>query len=169
MTDAQAPYSRLDRILDRLDFAWRATGSRIDYIHRNGLWMERFRPGGPHALWIAGHLSFYEAGGRRLYLRLERHPLGDWAELFGKDSRCLDDRGAYPSPESVLETLQAGRAQARAAIAELADADLDRPVRNERLAIRDVQSQIEFMVWHDAHHGGQLGAIISNHKDALGA
>ena len=42
-----------------------------------------------------------------------------------------------------------GRAAVRESIAAFSPADLDRPVANERLAIRDRQSQIEFLIWHD--------------------
>lgn len=165
MSNAQAPYGRLDRILARVDFSWRVSGSQLEYITDHGLWSTRFRPRGPHGLWIAGHLAFYERGAVRLYQGLESNPLGHWKDLFGNGSPCLDDVASYPAPERILEELQQGRALLRESIAGFSAADLDRPVTNDRLAIRDVQSQIEFMVWHDSHHAAQLGAIVNTHKD----
>ena len=38
---------------------------------------------------------------------------------------------------------------------------------NERLAIRDWQSQIEFMIWHESHHAAQLGAIANSHRGTV--
>lgn len=167
MPTQPVPYNRMSRILARLDFSWGASGSKLGYIAKNGLWMSRFRPGGPHALWIAGHLSYYEGAARKLYEGLDSNPLEDWKGLFGNGSPCLDDAAAYPDPASVLETLKSGRSMTRSAIASLSELDLDRTVLNERLAIQDLQSQIEFLIWHDAHHGAQLGAIVSEYKDSL--
>lgn len=164
MSDGEAPYGRLGRVLARLDFTWRVSGSQLDYIGWHDLWMARFRMGGPHALWIAGHLAFYEAGALRLYRNLENHPLEGWKSLFGNGSPSLDDSSQYPSASDILGKLRAGRAAVRETIAGLAEADLDRPVSNERLAIRDIQSQIEFLVWHDSHHAAQLGAIVNTFK-----
>ncbi len=157
----------MDRLLARLDFAWRASGAQLDYIAEHGLWSTRFRPGGPHGLWIAGHLAFYEAGALKLYKELEDHPLGNWKGLFANGCPCLDDLSAYPDPESVRARLDAGRAELRETIAGMSDADLDRSVVNERLAIRDIQSQIEFMVWHDSHHAAQLGGVANTHRGSL--
>ena len=164
MSDGGSSYGRLQRILDRVGFAWRASRSKLEYVAEHGLWMSRFRPGGPHALWIAGHLAFYEGGARKLYQGLDHNPLGDWKDLFANGSECYDDPGKYPAPEQLLAELGRGRDEVLAAIAGMSDAQLDSPVVNERLAIKDVQSQIEFMVWHDAHHDAQLGAIVNNHK-----
>ena len=165
MTNAKAPYGRLERILARLDFTWRVSGSQLEHIAQHGLWSTRFRPGGPHGLWIAGHLAFYERGALKLYRGLDRHPLGDWKDLFGNGSPCLDDLASYPAPEYIHEKLTEGRAAVRESIAAFSPVDLDRPVANERLAIRDMQSQIEFLIWHDSHHAAQLGAIVNSHKD----
>ncbi len=169
MSNEGASYGRLERLLDRVDFTWRASATKLTYIAENGLWMSRFRPGGPHGLWIAGHLAFYEGGARKLYQDLDQNPVGHWKDLFANGSVCRDDPGQYPDPSSIFAALQRGRDENRASIALLTEAQLDSPVTNERLAIRDLQSQIEFMVWHDSHHGAQLGAIVNNHKDAQAA
>ncbi len=166
MSNAQAPFGRLERILARLDFAWRVSGSQLDYIGEHGLWMNRFRPGGPHALWIGGHLAFYESGALKLYQELDASPLAEWKELFGNGSPSLDEPSHYPSPSEILGELKRGRKAVQASIAGLGDEDLDRPVENQRLAIRDLQSQIEFMIWHDSHHAAQLGAIVNNFKQS---
>ncbi len=169
MSNTNAPYGRLERILARVDFSWGVSGSQFEYIAAHGLWSTRFRPGGPHGLWIAGHLAFYERGGLKLYRGLESHPLGHWQDVFGNGSPCLDDLASYPEPGQILDELKQGRAAVRETIAAFTAADLDRPVANERLAIRDVQSQIEFMMWHDSHHAAQLGAIVNTHKGSGGA
>lgn len=164
MSAEGASYGRLQRVLDRVSFTWGASGTKLAYVAEHGLWMNRFRPGGPHALWIAGHLAFYEGGARKLYQGLEHNPLGHWKDLFANGSECYDEPKKYPDPEQLLAELERGRQEALAAISGLSDAQLDSPVVNERLKIRDLQSQIEFMVWHDAHHDAQLGAIVNNHK-----
>ena len=169
MSNAPTPYRRLERILARVDFTWRVSGSHVDYIAENGIWTNRFRPGGPHGLWIAGHLAYYEAGALSLYQQIKNNPLGAWKELFGNGSPCLDDLSRYPDPASIHARLTSGRQATRAAIAALGDADLDRAVDVEGLAIRDLQSQIEFLAWHDSHHAAQLGGIVNTHKDSLAA
>ena len=169
MNDSPAPYGRLERLLDRVDFTWNVSGSLFRYIGEQGLWMTRFRPGGPHGLWIAGHLAYYEAGTLRLYTGLDANPLASWKERFGNGSDCLDDPTAYSDPAGILDLLEKGRGANREAISAMNDADLDASVpANERLKIRDVQSQIEFMVWHDSHHAAQLGAIVNTYKQSLG-
>ena len=167
MSNARPPFGRVDRILARLDFGWSVTGNHLAYIEDHGLWGERFRPGGPHGLWIAGHLAFYEGGSLRLYRRLAKNRLDGWKDHFSNGSPCLDELARYPSPETVLRELKDGRKAIRETIAGFTDADLDTPVSNERLAIRDWQSQIEFMVWHESHHAAQLGAIANNHRDSV--
>ncbi len=169
MSKARPPFGRLERILARLDFSWSVTGNHLTYIEEHGLWAERFRPGGPHGLWIAGHLAFYERGSLKLYQGLEKNSLGDWGSFFGNGCPCSDDLGLYPAPETVRGELTSGRKAIRESIAAFTDADLDRPVTNERLAIRDWQSQIEFMIWHESHHAAQLGAIANSHRDSVAA
>lgn len=167
MNETQAPYGRLERLLDRIDFTWRASGLNLHYIDEQGIWMQRFRPSGPHGLWIAGHLAFYEAGVFSVQTQSEGNDLADWKALFGNGSECFDDPTRYADPTGILNRLESGRAALRERVASYSEADLDRPVsENARLKIRDVQSQLEFMVWHDSHHAAQLGAIVNNHKSA---
>lgn len=167
MNETQAPYGRLERLLDRIDFTWRASGLNLHYIDEQGIWMQRFRPSGPHGLWIAGHLAFYEAGVFSVQTQSEGNDLADWKALFGNGSECFDDPARYADPTGILNRLESGRAALRERVASYSEADLDRPVsENARLKIRDVQSQLEFMVWHDSHHAAQLGAIVNNHKSA---
>ncbi len=167
MSNLDSPFGRLERVLARVDFTWRVSGSCLDYIADHGIWTTRFRPGGPHGLWIAGHLAYYEAGALNMYGGLEGNPLSDWKERFGNGSPCFDELSSYPDPASIHAKLTSGREAALEAIASLGDADLDRSVVNERLAIRDLQSQIEFMAWHDSHHAAQLGGIVNTHKDTV--
>ena len=168
MNDPKAPYGRIERLVDRVDFAWQVSGSLLRYIGGEGLWMTRFRPGGPHGLWIAGHLTYYEAGALKLYTGLDSHPLADWKERFGNGRECLDDPAAYSDPAGILTMLEEGREAIRKVISAMSDADLDASVPpNERLRIRDVQSQIEFLIWHDSHHAAQLGAIVNTYKQGL--
>lgn len=167
MSKASASYGRRSRILARLDFSWGVSSRHLAYIAEQDIWTQRFRPGGPHGLWIAGHLAYYEAGAVNLYKGLEGNPLSSWKDAFGNGSACHDDRSRYSDPGEILERLNSGRQEARKAIAALSDADLDRSVHNERLAIRDLQSQIEFLIWHDSHHAAQLGGIVNTHMDGL--
>lgn len=168
MSSTDAPYGRLERVLARLDFSWGVSARHLAYIAEHGIWTRRFRPGGPHGLWIAGHLAFYEAAALSLYRGLEGNPLASWQDTFGNGSPCLDDLSKYPDPAVIHERLASGREEARRAISALSEVDLDRPVANERLAIRDVQSHIEFMAWHDSHHAAQLGGIVNTHTGASG-
>ena len=168
MSSNAAPFGRLERILARLDFSWMVSGGQLDYIAEHGLWPTRFRPGGPHGLWIAGHLAFYERGALRFHKGLDSNPLGHWKDLFANGSPCPDHLSGYPEPEAIHDELKQGRAALRDCIAAYGDADLDRTVTNERLAIRDAQSQIEFLIWHDSHHAAQLGAIVNTHKGGAG-
>ena len=167
MSKASAPYGRRKRILARLDFSWGVSGRHLAYIAEQDIWTQRFRPGGPHGLWIAGHLAYYEAGAANLYKGLEGNPLSSWKDTFGNGSPVMTIGRAIPIPGEILERLNSGRQEARKAIAALSNADLDRSVHNERLAIRDLQSQIEFLIWHDSHHAAQLGGIVNTHMDGL--
>lgn len=166
MSAESAPYGRLERILARLDFAWRVSGSHVGYIADHDIWSARSRPGGPHGLWLTGHLAFYEASALSLYTGNDSNSLDQWKGVFGNGSPSLDDLSNYPDPADVQAQLVRGRRAIREAIAGFSEEDLDREVLKERLAIRDMQSQIEFLVWHDSHHAAQLGGIVNTHKDA---
>ena len=162
MSNLQVPFNRLERLMARLDFCWGYTQSKLKSINEQGLWMERFRPEGPHGLWIAGHLAYTESGALQLYRELENNRLADWKDLFGKDSTCSDDPSEYPSTATVWKEFEQIRGDIRETFASFTDENLDRPVTYERFRIRDLQSHLEFMLWHDSHHSAQLGAIVNN-------
>ncbi len=167
MSKETAPYTRLDRILTLMDFSWGRTQRMLDRISELDAWMHRFRPGGPHALWIAGHLAYVEAGALARYTGVDGHARASWKELFGNGSETVDDASRYPLASEVSAGLKDTRARYREYVAGLSDADLDRAdIVSNRLPVQDLHSHIGFMIWHDGHHGAQLQGIAKTAEEA---
>ena len=166
MSKEAAPYTRLGRILALMDFSWGRTQRMLDRVGELDAWMNRFRPGGPHALWIAGHLAYVEAGSLARYTGAE-HALASWKDLFGNGSETVDDAARYPAVAEVSAALRDVRARYREYVAGLADADLDRAdIAVSRLPVQDLHSHVGFMIWHDGHHGAQLQGIVKTAEEA---
>ena len=110
MSKEAAPYTRLGRILALMDFSWGRTQRMLDRVGELDAWMNRFRPGGPHALWIAGHLAYVEAGSLARYTGAE-HALASWKDLFGNGSETVDDAARYPAVAQVSAALRDVRAR----------------------------------------------------------
>jgi len=167
MSEEGAPYTRLGRITALMDFTWGRTQRMLDQVGELDAWMNRYRPGGPHALWIAGHLAVVEAGALKRYTGAAENPLAHWNDLFGNGSETVDDPAHYPPVAEVLSTLKDARAKYREYLSALSDADLDRAdISIDHLPVRDLQSHVGFMLWHDSHHGAQLQGIAKTAEAA---
>ena len=165
MRNETAPYTRLGRILALMDFSWARTERLLERVGELDVWMNRSRPGGPHALWIAGHLAYVEAGSLARYTGAES-ALASWQDAFGNGSETFDDAARYPPAADVLARLRDARAQYRQYVAGLSAADLDRAdIASNRLPVQDLHSHISFMLWHDGHHGAQLQGIVKTAEE----
>ena len=165
MSEQASNYTRLGRILARMDFTWGVTLRTAKSVAKNDAWLQRYRPGGPHALWILGHLAYIESGALKRYTKAEVNPLLHWKELFDGGTEPVDDLAHYPPASEVLETFESARTRLREYVSQLSDSELDEVDVIDRIAVRDRQSHIEFMLWHDAHHGAQLAGIAATAKD----
>ncbi len=165
MNNEAAAYTRLGRILALMDFSWGRTGRLLDRVGELDVWMRRFRPGGPHALWIAGHLAQVEDGALARYTGAQP-ALASWKDMFGNGSETFDDAARYPPVDEVSSRLRDARTRYRQYVAGLADADLDRPYSGAgHLPVRDLHAHISFMLWHDSHHGAQLQGIVKTAEE----
>ena len=117
--------------------------------------------GGNHALWIAGHLVFSEAGLVNFIAFGRPNPLEDWKEKFGRGSEPQNDAAYYGIEiPAILAKWDEVREATLAELAKLTDGDLDTPAANcppERDAFFGTLGKVLTAVaTHPLMHRGQL-------------
>ncbi len=111
-----------------------------------------------HPAWIIGHLvQSCEMIGEEI--GLQPWLPADWAEKFGPGSKPVPNAEAYPDKTALLSLLDDGEQRLRRALAVKTDADLARPLPDDRY--RDVlptigHAVLHILAGHTAIHLGQL-------------
>ncbi len=115
--------------------------------------------GGPHPLWLVGHLAVVEAGVPNILMGKES-PLAEWSPLFGRGVEPSDDASIYPSFSEVVAAFKKYRAANMEHFAMLTEADLNKPTANPPAGLEQ-----HFATWgstylfvgiHLIAHRGQL-------------
>ena len=87
--------------------------------------------GGNHALWIAGHIVYAEAGLTSHMAFGTPNPLEQWKEVFGRGSEPVQDVAHYPvSIPAIVAKWDEVRANSLAKLEELGEDDLDKESAN---------------------------------------
>jgi hypothetical protein len=82
--------------------------------------------GGPHTLWVLGHLAYIESMVIHGLMLGEENPLAEWEELFdGADTS--GDISIYPPFDEVLARCREVRQATLALLDTLSENDLDKP------------------------------------------
>lgn len=81
--------------------------------------------GGPHTLWVLGHLAYIEGLVIGSFMRGEANPLAGWADPFDGAEVSLDPAD-YPSFDTVLRSCREARETTLAVLGDLTEAELDR-------------------------------------------
>lgn len=104
-----------------------------------------------HSIWqIANHLTFWKEICAGALERAPRRPGRiDNAATFGAPGDAADASGW----QAAAHRLDAAQARLRAAVAELDESDLDRPLPGEQVPVGDL---IAGLIEHDAYHAGQI-------------
>ena len=131
-------------------------------------WFFMPTPAVTHIAWQVGHISIAQY---RLGVAFHREPNpadaawlpANYRELFGRDSTPQADPSLYPTPAQILANLDEINRHVIAELAQLTDADLDRPVLQ---AHRFVKTVIEALFWcsrHESIHAGQIALLRRLH------
>ncbi|MBR9801371.1 DinB family protein [bacterium] len=149
------------RLLHGLNTARNYTNELLSALSSESEWLHRATSGGNHALWIAGHLAVVDNAfiGRFDESRAWTDH-DDWKTLFGKGSQPHDDAAAYPSVETIRETM----AERRAVLLECLESCSDEDFRRELPPgappfLYDIASMFQMGAWHEGIHAGQLSII----------
>src|SRR5512140_1635054 len=81
--------------------------------------------GGPHTLWVLGHLAYIEALVIRGFMLGEANPLAEWENVFD-GSDVSGDVSRYPPFDEVLATCLEMRERTMTVIDSLSEDDLDK-------------------------------------------
>jgi hypothetical protein len=117
--------------------------------------------GGNHAMWIAGHLAVVE-GPLHQMLRGGPNPLHHWKPLFDWGSEPVDDPGAYPPFEEVVQAFRRMREQTHAFLDEFGDAGLDQPTKSQPPGFSGFETAgaaIQIIAGHAIGHMGGLTVV----------
>ena len=80
--------------------------------------------GGPHTLWVLGHLAYIEALVIQTFMRGSPNPLAEWEDPFD-GAEVSDAVDEYPAFDVVLGQCIATRESTLALLTETGEADLD--------------------------------------------
>jgi uncharacterized damage-inducible protein DinB len=120
-------------------------------------WVFQVHPQCNHALWFAGHMATSDNFFLSLVAPEKVRPLPEFQRQFGMGSQPTNDPAAYPSPASVLETMNERRQALLAALDGMTDDDLAKKTpAGAPEFLSDVASVFEMAVWHEGQHNGQL-------------
>ena len=129
--------------------------------------MTRATPGakggdGGHAIWLLGHLTFIEAGLRRI-VRGDPHPLEHWASLFAMGTEPSNDPAKYPPFDDILGKYRELRAANLKLLDEMGEAALDQapawvPPGFED-AMKTIGNTFLLIALHNMQHCGQIADV----------
>ena len=149
-----------DALLWALDNAHRQTVALCEDITDAQLVEQPF-DGVNHPAWILGHLFLLDAYVADVLAPSDAARLDErWVAAYGPGSVPLADGPAYLSKSAYLDRLDTVRAAVIGAIASLDEAALDAPLPDEigREEFPTTAHLLQYVLWHEAFHAGQLSA-----------
>ncbi len=117
--------------------------------------------GGNHAMWITGHLAVVE-GRLQQMLHGGPNPVHQWKSLFDWGSEPLDDPGAYPPFEEVLQAFRDLRAKTHAFLNEHGEPGLDQLTQSQPPGFTGFETAgaaIQIIAGHAIGHMGALTVL----------
>ena len=114
-----------DLIAENLRRSRALTLSRVEDMRAHCLVCASPR-GGPHTLWVLGHLAYIEGLVTRTFMLGEPNPFADWEDPFDGAEVSLNPED-YPPFDTVLERCHGARAATLTLLDGLEEAELDQP------------------------------------------
>lgn len=117
-----------------------------------------------HVAWQVGHMAMAEYG-LCLFRQRGRQPVdlelmpSSFRKAFSRGSQPLADPSKYPSKESILQTLEAIRAQVLIELPSFAGTGLDDPIDPPHFAYPTRIGALLFSSHHELLHAGQIGLL----------
>lgn len=115
--------------------------------------------GGPHTLWVLGHLAYIERLVTHAFLHGEPNPLAAWEAAFDGDDVSADPAD-YPSFDDALSAFVAARDATLELVDSLTEADLDRAAARTppgfEAEFGTWRSCLQYLADHTYMHRGQL-------------
>ncbi len=154
-----------DRLQKQLDFSRKTSESFLASFQSPEEWVYQVHPAGKHALWFAGHMTMADnAFAGYIDPKFKRELPATFNPIFGMKSEPVSDASKYPPAAEVLGLMGECRAAFMAAVAELKEEELTKPLTGGPPFLTDIASLLELAIWHEALHSGQ----ISINRRALG-
>jgi hypothetical protein len=127
-------------------------------------WFRQPAEGINHIAWIVGHLAIAEHALTMKRIRGPRREDADflpesYATLFGKGSTPKADPSEYPSPEEILQVLDAVHQAAIREVAEFSDEVLAENVDPPHPMFRTKLEAIQWCPQHEMLHVGQIALL----------
>ena len=116
------------------------------------------KPGGNHAMWIAGHLTVVE-GRLQQILHGGPNPVHHWKPLFDWGSEPTDDPAAYPPFAEVMAKFKELRAKTHAFLDEHGEDGLDRPTKSQPPGFTGFETAGKAILIIAVHATGHLGGL----------
>ena len=115
--------------------------------------------GGPHTLWVLGHLAYIETQIVRTFVLGEPNPLAHWEPVFDGADVSGDARDFPPFDETLAKCREV-REATLTLLATLTEADLDRPAAQIPKGYEDTfgtyRQCLQYVADHTYMHRGQL-------------
>jgi len=141
--------TRVEQIRQSIVTARRMTLGLVEGLPEHG-WLHAPFPGANTVAWTLVHLLIADDWGPV--------SLGESRRLEGWDE-VLASR-SFPAPPAILEGLAEAHDRFVERVAELAEADLDRPTRGALAEYApDLATLLHSHVWHEGFHGGQISVV----------
>lgn len=147
-------------LLWALDNARRQTVALCEDITDDML-TEQPSDGMNHPAWTLGHLFLLDAYVADVLAPADAPRLDErWVAAYGPNSVPRAEGPTYLTKSAYLERLDTVRAAVIGAIATLEQADLEAPLPDEagREEFPTIAHLLEYLLWHEAFHAGQLSA-----------
>jgi hypothetical protein len=122
-----ASMKALDLLRAALEFSDQATLQLIEDM-RDAPLTRPTANGGNHPLWVLGHLANAEGVLQQVLLG-GSNPLEKWMPLFGPGSEPMNDCGAYPSFDDVMQAYRDLRSRNLALLDSMGESGLDAPTK----------------------------------------
>jgi uncharacterized damage-inducible protein DinB len=130
-------------------------------------WLRRPAANMNHIAWIVGHMAWTRS---RLLHFIDVEWPQPALDLFRRGAKLQDD-SVYPSPESLLDAWRESTSVLNAALENVSEDVLAKPVtQGPRSADGKISGIVNFLAIHETYHGGQISYLRCwlGHKGLMG-
>lgn len=117
-------------------------------------------PNSNHAAYILGHIAWTESFFITTFGRGDNGFPQSWNECFGFGVETIDDRGAYPSKQELIDTMANVRAHLEAWLRGCTPDELLAPIEGDLAQFATSRAGLASSLgFHEGFHAGQLSTV----------